>query len=1346
MLSKIKVLLEENKFAYLNKMHQLIEEASTNLPSDPIIHIIKRHHSLMLSQKFDWIHESETENLNFNDLKGFLADFLSIFNKEIARDFSLCKLFKKVFPLECVALYFKNVNLSFGNKVYDESLRFKTNLLRCFKDLCLEADFVFNYKIKFDNGFDFSATTRNAFRAANRREIVALYETPEFSLKAFVFFLMDNYYPRVGWRWIGASHFVYYLTLEILVLLFELGFWTVADQEAMFLKLYEICEVMVSLEKNSAKDSERLAETFNNELINGFSNAREQLTLAIIHSYQLLVDANVDKGTLKNLKFYYNLIITRYIFNSTKIKKNNLRKSNNLRQILYYLNSSNFETGLEPQGERGTVAALLVDPWVGRVEVAFEELLQLILTTDPDSHSPVLFDRFLDIFKMIFGGLRTEKLTLESLIVSKVLKRMMPIINLLKDQFKEETEEVIDLALTLFHRVCLRFDGLLHSQYLKSVIKDFFGIEPFKNLHIISRLIVVGNVQVNKYFFQYLGSIFTSIIKEIMTIFSKEASEVTTNHEIFVTIVELFIQFFTQINRQEVDFDFVELKMVIVNAIHTHFVVKLEDLLADDKSIVFDPSILSRSYEELLREPGTMKERVLKVRTKEAYLLLRLYTVCLRNSYKCGQHLIDWKNADRLLSMIIPGHPCSSVLVAFFNETFFLPCNNLINDRLKHNKSKQFILMENSFPLGEKDLKLLFNIMTKVLDLPSDDFVRDPKHRPFIFQVALPFVYKFMVAFLYLNDEPKVSHLESSLERIFRLTLRILQVVKGDSQTVEAMYARMTDTECDPTTDLYQKLPLNDSTYTNYARLKKQMVNLIFWLSELYRGFPEFSECLEPYQRGPFEDRRRPLVFNENLEDIITKVDYISSIDLRESMTNMLTYFIDEFQRCSTEVTPIPLNARSNSNTFTFLKEEYKDLLCTLTTTFQRNSDFKRTFVEIIENDKDTPDGSRFFTKFWAFYRDALFFSAYNFFHCKLWNRVAGIFLDLNDFMLTLTKTSPGESNRILQYFVDFKLVTSYHNNHTLFFQMYVVLECLGNYSKLLTLQNHLLIEHKDCILFVIENVLRTLSNVLVLPVAQERIYIYRIDIWMNLVLANVESLNEAFYRLKGEIMNYFLAICSRDNPQIVKFYGANVNPESMKSSINKLFRVLLEKRGLLTQVLPNSLLVHAQLEHDNIYQVVLKIYKFYTILVRHDVQTNYLNLFMFQKLDNMDPAGRTTESLLASNLLFFYYANRVFSKLPFKIGENNFCIKEILQDANRVKVFPPLINMVKEGKIKLWDYLVNLKNEPTTQMKVVNEKLSVVLQILKSTGLRTNEENLVIKKIQENDLDWIETYLFTDV
>ena len=51
-----------------------------------------------------------------------------------ARDFGLCRLFKEAFPLECIALYFRNINMSFGNKVYDESFATRRDIIFSEKD------------------------------------------------------------------------------------------------------------------------------------------------------------------------------------------------------------------------------------------------------------------------------------------------------------------------------------------------------------------------------------------------------------------------------------------------------------------------------------------------------------------------------------------------------------------------------------------------------------------------------------------------------------------------------------------------------------------------------------------------------------------------------------------------------------------------------------------------------------------------------------------------------------------------------------------------------------------------------------------------------------------------------------------------------------------------------------------------------------------------------------------------------------------------------------------------------------------------------------------------------------
>lgn len=129
----------------------------------------------------------------------------------------------------------------------------------------------------------------------------------------------------------------------------------------------------------------------------------------------------------------------------------------------------------------------------------------------------------------------------------------------------------------------------------------------------------------------------------------------------------------------------------------------------------------------------------------------------------------------------------------------------------------------------------------------------------------------------------------------------------------------------------------------------------------------------------------------------------------------------------------------------------------------------------------------------------------------------------------------------------------------------------------------------------------------------------------MNLLIRNVQDLSSSFYLLKHCLTDYFLAIAGGENSQIVKFYGANVNPDLLKTSINNLFSMLLEKYDLMKKLISAPKEVHLSLVNDLIYNVIIKKYQFYCILIRYDVQTNYLHTFMVRQLENLD---RTTVSI----------------------------------------------------------------------------------------------------------------------
>jgi hypothetical protein len=102
----------------------------------------------------------------------------------------------------------------------------------------------------------------------------------------------------------------------------------------------------------------------------------------------------------------------------------------------------------------------------------------------------------------------------------------------------------------------------------------------------------------------------------------------------------------------------------------------------------------------------------------------------------------------------------------------------------------------------------------------------------------------------------------------------------------------------------------------------------------------------------------------------------------------MVLFCIEEFRSCSLS---IKFTKYREPNSFVFLRSEYFDLLCMLRIIFEKSIRFKKIFIDQI-NQESVDVKTKFFTKFWIFYRDSIFFSSYNFFHNNLWNKVALIF------------------------------------------------------------------------------------------------------------------------------------------------------------------------------------------------------------------------------------------------------------------------------------------------------------------------------------------------------------------
>lgn len=124
-------------------------------------------------------------------------------------------------------------------------------------------------------------------------------------------------------------------------------------------------------------------------------------------------------------------------------------------------------------------------------------------------------------------------------------------------------------------------------------------------------------------------------------------------------------------------------------------------------------------------------------------------------------------------------------------------------------------------------------------------------------------------------------------------------------------------------------------------------------------------------------------------------------------------------------------------------------------------------------------------------------------------------------------------------------------------------MECLSNYNKFLNFEDRLTVEQKQETFFVIEQLFKIEILLLENPEAQQKVYVYRIDIWMNIFLSDDIDLNHNFYILKNSIADFFLINSKDENETIIKFYAQNVNLKRFWSQTNKTFGSLLESLSL---------------------------------------------------------------------------------------------------------------------------------------------------------------------------------------
>lgn len=160
------------------------------------------------------------------------------------------KLFKSIFTPPVIQIYMSEPDYTFGKPIYDQTLRFHTGLLSGFYHFHLLYDFRFHQKIDTLKIGIMDPFYRQKIRSQNLQFLTQKkkYESAEFSLKNLVKICLQNYFPNVGWRWIGAGHHAHVWTLRIIVMTLELGLWEAWEIRDLLREIYNKADCLNKLE------------------------------------------------------------------------------------------------------------------------------------------------------------------------------------------------------------------------------------------------------------------------------------------------------------------------------------------------------------------------------------------------------------------------------------------------------------------------------------------------------------------------------------------------------------------------------------------------------------------------------------------------------------------------------------------------------------------------------------------------------------------------------------------------------------------------------------------------------------------------------------------------------------------------------------------------------------------------------------------------------------------------------------------------------------------------------------------------------------------------------------------
>jgi hypothetical protein len=171
------------------------------------------------------------------------------------------------------------------------------------------------------------------------------YFSENFDLKKFIKVLLENYFPNVGWRWIGAGHHAHVKTLELIVYTLEIGLWKASEVSGLLRDIYIKADILHKLEGFCAKDATRLSDQFVSEMVAQLGYCRQHISfiltqcLTLVNDYAVIssmpfIDYNLGEFLVDEDRQCDEKTKGKEDFNKEMILKHLFVRKNNLMHLL----------------------------------------------------------------------------------------------------------------------------------------------------------------------------------------------------------------------------------------------------------------------------------------------------------------------------------------------------------------------------------------------------------------------------------------------------------------------------------------------------------------------------------------------------------------------------------------------------------------------------------------------------------------------------------------------------------------------------------------------------------------------------------------------------------------------------------------------------------------------------------------------------------------------------------------------------------------------------------------------------------------------------------------------------